>query len=193
MIEVVTDPAAEPVSVAEAKQHLRVDIDDDDALIASYVTAARQWCESFLRRALVTQTLRYTLDEWPDRDYIVLPRPPLQSITSLVYIDDDGNTDTVASATYHADTARSRLYLANDYDWPTETLRSVAAVQVTYVAGYGGPEDVPQVIKSAILLALGDLYEMRENTVVGAGNSALVVPFGVQAMLWPYRSFGKWR
>src|SRR3990167_7589456 len=101
-------PDQEPLSLDEAKQHLRVDIDEHDELILSLVAAARQWAEDHTLRALVTQTWRLTLDyERPSFEAdgrcthrIVLPRPPLASVTSVTYVDLEGATQTLAVDQY---------------------------------------------------------------------------------------------
>jgi len=76
-------PTEEPIELSEAKTHLRVEIDDDDGLIQGMIKAARENCEAVTHRALITQTWKYYLDKWPDKDYIELPLPPLQSVSSL--------------------------------------------------------------------------------------------------------------
>ena len=97
---VVTQPTAEPVSLAEAKLHLRVDGDDEDVLIALQIAAVRQQVELEARRTLVTQTLAARLEFWPLYDRLALPQPPLQSVTHIKYTDEDGVLQTVSSIDY---------------------------------------------------------------------------------------------
>jgi len=188
MLEIVTPPSEEPITVQEAKDHLRVDIIDDDALIALYITAAREWCEAFLRRAMITQTFDLTLDQWPCKNQIQLPRPPLQSVTSVTYIDQDNVSYTFDSTDYYVVTGSpGRLVLNNNASWPSETLRDVAGITIRFVAGYGLAASVPELFKSAIKLMVGDLYENRESTIVGQGLSVTTAPFGVKSLLMPQR------
>jgi uncharacterized phiE125 gp8 family phage protein len=160
---VVTGPVQEPVSLAEAKDHLRVDVTADDVLIDSLVTQSRERCERILGKALYTQTLDYQLDAFPSNGFINLPyTPPLQSVTSITYVDEDGNSDTVSSDDYIVDTANGRLVLKADTDWPVVTLQRVAGVTVRYVAGYTNRAGIPDSVKHVMLLAIGDSYENRE-------------------------------
>ena len=99
-----TEPAEEPLGIEEVKTHLRVDMDDDDDLIQSLITSSRQYAESYLKRALITQTWKYYLDEWPDegRDYIELPMPPLSSVSSMKYTDYNSVQTTLGTAVVQA-------------------------------------------------------------------------------------------
>lgn len=184
-----TPPAEAPVSLAEAKLHLRVDASDDDALITSLIEAATDAAQKFTNRQLVTATYVLTLDEWPVGDRILIPRPPLASVLSVVYTKSDDTTATVPSDDYFADTSDpddwARLVLHNDAAWPTAQLRPAAAVAVTYTAGYGAASDVPDVFKTAIKLTVGSLYENRESVVVG--TIAAKVPHSVEWLLYPHR------
>lgn len=184
----VTGPASEPVSVQEAADHLRVDFGDDDALISARIGAAREWAEDFTRRQFITATYDLYFDSWPAFP-IVLPRPPLASVTSITYYDEDDTAAVWAASNYYVDTAAEpgRIVLKTGAVAPSVTLREANAVVVRFVAGYGAAGDVPEKVRAAILLTVGDLYENRENTVIGAGNSLVEVPFGAKALLWPLR------
>lgn len=167
-LALVTEPAEEPVSLTEAKSHLRVDIDDDDTLISSLITAAREVVEKLSRRALVTQTWRLSLDEWPDGDEIDIPKPPLQSVSSITYTDSDDTTTTWSSSLYEvdADSEPGRVKLAYGESWPADTLAETNPIKITFVAGYGEAADVPDRWKQAIKLILGHWYENREEIIV---------------------------
>ena len=100
----VTAPTKEPVSLADAKTHLRVDVDDENDLIASLIVAAREYVETFTHRALVTQTWDLKLDQFPCRgEAIWLPKPPASSVTSITYTATDGTSTTWSSALYTTD------------------------------------------------------------------------------------------
>lgn len=103
-LTVVTEPTAEPLSLDEAKAHLRVEHEYDDSTIAALITAARKYCETVTKRALVTQTLRLTRDTFPGacEGWILrLPRPPLQSVSSIKYATDEGRVRTsIVSSSY---------------------------------------------------------------------------------------------
>lgn len=178
-------PAAEPVTTAEAKAHLRVDGADDDSYIAALVAAAREYCEGMQRRAYVTQTWTLTLDGFPagGRTYIDIPLPPLQSVSSITYLDSTGDSQTWASSNYTVDAKGTpgRVALAPDAVWPTTQAGRINAVTITFVAGYGLAADVPESMKQAIYLLVGDWYGNREAQVVGTVTQRL--SFSVGALL----------
>lgn len=176
-------PVTEPVHLDEVRDHLRVDITDDDTLIEALITAAREYVEQASRRALVTQTWRYNLDQFPAADEIELPRPPLKSVTSITYRDSDGTTHTLASSVYEVDTDSQpgRVRLAYGEDWPSDTLAETNPVRITFVAGYGDADDVPKRWKQAILLLVGHWYENREAVMVG--SIPREIPFAVESLI----------
>lgn len=189
-LKVYSAPAVEPISSTEANLHLRVDISDDNTLIAAQIKAARETAEQILRRALITQTWDYVMDEFPSGDEIKLPLPPLQSVTSITYYKSDGSSATVSSASYNVDTYSEpgRIVLKSGYSWPGDELRTAAGVVVRYVAGYGDAgSNVPGAIRQAILLLIGDMYENRENQVIGSGLTVTLLQRAADDLLWPYR------
>lgn len=185
-LSLVTAPGAEPVTLQEAKDHLRVDGDIDDALISALITAAREHIDGrdgWLGRAICTQTWDCHFDAFPSGDSIALPIAPIQSVTSVKYIDTDGVQQTFSSDNYAlgADLDWSpRVILGWGKSWPS--IRAVPdAVTVRVVAGYAS---VPKPICQAILLLVGHLYENREASSPVAMHE---VPFAVSALLAPYR------
>lgn len=191
-LKLITAPATEPVTASEAKSHLRVDTTADDTLIGTLITAARQHVENHLRRALITQTWELVMDAFPAGDVIRLPRPPLVSVTSIKYTDVAGSESTFSSAAYVVDTdsTKGRVVLKSGETWPSDTLAAANGVRVRYVAGYGEASAVPRPIRQAILLLIGTLYENRESVLVAQGVTVAQLPFGVEALLMPYRIFG---
>lgn len=190
----VTQPSVEPVSVAEAKDHLRVDTSDDDDLIGAYIASAREWAEAFMGYAIIQRQLKLTLDQFPGSGIITLPRSNLISIDSVEYVDRDETTQTWAASNYSADTSseEGRLIRGFGVDWPN-TLNHPQSVTITYTAGYpddgASPPDytanVPESVKAAIKLLVGHLYENREAVVVG--TIVAEVPFAVKALLSPHQ------
>ncbi len=195
--KIKTEPTEEPVDLDSVKQHLRVDTTDDDILIQTYIKAARLHAEAFSNRAYCTKTIEYYLDAFPSEDHIDIPLPPLVSISSIKYYDT-ANTDylfplapAAASTVYYVDTYSEpgRVVLVYGGQWPSTTLRPANGVLITYVAGYGLAQVVPQNVKMAMLLLIGDYYENRE-----VGNAAQATPFTNQGtlqafynLLWPER------
>lgn len=164
-IVLVTPPTAEPVTLAEAKLFLRVDVTDDDALITELIAAARKRNEEKQGRAYVTQTWDLFLDEWPEKDGpIEVPRPPLQSVTSVKYTKSGGSVVTLAATEYYVDTASEpgRVVLNVDKSWPSDELRSANGIEVRFVAGYGAASTVPEQIKDAVKELVAHWYEHRD-------------------------------
>jgi len=173
----------EPVSSAQAKLHARISTTADDTLVAAQIIAAREMVEAFLGRQLITRTWALKLDEFPE--VIVLPRPPAQSITSIAYLDTDGDSQTLSSATYqlYESNAVWRVAPAYSESWPS-TRPQPDAVTVTYAAGYGdAATDVPPCIVAAIQLVIAGLYELRADQV----EQQLHDNKAYGRLLWPYR------
>lgn len=182
-LKIVTAPTVEPVSVAEAKLHLKVDISDDDALIGALITAAREECEHLTDRAIAEQTLALLLDSFPAAG-IKLPRPPVSSITAVEYVDSDGATQTLAGAAYYLDDAQEPSWVLPAYDtsWPS-TRGDANAVVVTYEAGYA---TCPEALRAWILLRVGTLYVTR---MADSDKPAMPSPF-VDRIIDRYRVMG---
>lgn len=196
-------PTAEPLTLAQAKAHLKVEIDDDDALIGALITAARQHldgADGWLGRALMPQTWRLTLDCFPRgksggrTGWIKLPLPPLISVDSVTYVDTDGATQTLAEASYQLIDGGdwpSCLAPAWNTEWP-ETRDQPAAVSITFQCGYAGATaspvdsatDVPETARAAMKLLIAHWYQNRE-AVAASGYGEL--PLGVCALLLPLR------
>jgi len=178
---VVTGPAVEPVSVADVIQHLRLDADTNEDEVEAYIKAAREWVENYTGRAFINRTLRLSIDGidevdiplwegWktgPDislrkRD-LLIPKPPLYSVTSITTYDDDDNGTVFAASKYYVDKAREpgRVFLRNGEVWPT-ALRVSNAVEIVYVAGYGTTAGaVPASVVFAMKALAAWLYEHR--------------------------------
>lgn len=197
-LTLITPPAVEPLTLAEAKAHLRVDTTDDDDLIAALLTASRSFCEEWTGRAFVTQTWELVLDEFSsdlNADEIEIPRPPLQSVTSVKYDDSDGVEQTLATDQYDVDTVSQPGWVVPiTTGWPSVVWQGINAVRIRYVAGYAPSDDspptstdnIPGAIKAAIRLYLGQLYDQREDIVVGTIVNK--VPSGsVQSILRNFR------
>ncbi len=187
-LRLTTPPTAEPVSLIEAKLHCRVDIEDEDSLIDSLIPAAREYCETFQRRAYITQTWQLVLDKWPSGRVIEVPRPPLQSVAITYTLADGVTTETLDSDDYVVDTASEpgRVVLKSDKSWPTDELKAAGGIVVEFVAGYGdAATDVPQRVKQAMLLLIGHWHANREQVVIGQPASQL--PVAAEALLWPDR------
>lgn len=178
--QLITAPAEEPLTTAEAKLHLRVDLATEDALIDRLIAAARQRVELELRRALITQTWDFFLDCWPRCRQIRLPMPPLVSVTHVKYYDEANTLQTFALSNYEVATGTpGRVALKEEASWPTLERRP-DAVQIRFVAGYGAAAAVPAAIKQAMLLLIGHWYKHREQVITG---TIAELPMAVEALL----------
>lgn len=180
----ITPPVWDPITLAEAKAHLRIDDSDSDALVAGLIAAAVAYFDGWtgiLGRALEPQTWEMRFDRFPA--WIRIPLGPVVSVTSIKYDDRDGAEQTVDPGLYQLDAApvEACVVLAPGASWPT-TADTVNAVRVRWVAGTGCPEPV----RHALLLLIGHWYEHRE--AVGAAADEL--PLGVRALITPWRRVG---
>ncbi len=175
-------PTAEPLSLGEAKLHLRVDGSDEDSLITSLITTAREYCETKTNRQFVTATYIGKMDGFRSDENIQLPKAPLQAVTGITYVDLNGNPGTVLTSVYTVDTSADpgEIRLSYIQYWPTFR-QQPNSVSITFRAGYGDPADVPEGIKAAMKLLIGHLYANRE--AVNIGGSVAEVPFAVDALL----------
>jgi uncharacterized phiE125 gp8 family phage protein len=183
-------PAETPVTLAEVKSHLRVEVTDDDALISLYLNAAISQLDGWggvLGRCMVTQTWQFNLDAFPAGDLL---RLPFQDVSGVVvkYYDAAGSDQTLSASLYRvANDALSGVVMLDDSAaWPTTDPRP-DAVRIAVTAGYGLATAVPASLKAAILLMVGDLYRFRESASIGAPSAAIPMSTTVKALIAPYR------
>lgn len=193
----ITEPEQQPVSLDEAKMQTRRDhvTNDDRYLEDVVIPAARDRAEKETERQFISATWELTMSGFPGCRYIELPRPPLQSVTSVQYVDEDGATQTLSAALYTVDApegprcARGRILLNYDEEWPSTRCQE-NAVTVRFVAGYGDTyEAIPPRLKMGMLLDIGTLYEIREDQIVGQGYVVSPVPNGSNAIYQMFKSY----
>lgn len=193
-----TAPDVEPVTKAEVKIHLRLATTDaeaaayttEDDLLNRLITVARTQAEQETGRAFITQTKTLYLDEWPGGNEIKIPYPPLQSATVTYRLEDDTGYDNTLS-TVDVDTVSEpgRIVLQPNESWPSGTLYSEKPIKIEFDCGYGDADDVPEGIKSAILLRITDLYENRGEVVMGVSVGRITD--AVDSLLRQYRVFSE--
>jgi uncharacterized phiE125 gp8 family phage protein len=178
----VTGPTEEPLTLTEAKAHLRVVIPDDDGLIAGYILAARTYVEGQIHRAICTSTWEYTIDGgWPFCGYepiIEVPLPPLQSVSTVIYVDSDGTAQTLAASQYTviANRPKGAIVPAYGVTWPT--VRDVPeAIRVTFNAGF---TVVPDDLRTALLAHVELLYDRDPQMIERLAET-------VEILISPYR------
>ena len=168
------DPAIEPVTLAEVKEHLRIyDNTDSDVQITALIKQGREYVERVTGRALITQTWEMKLDGF--KTSLKIPHPPLQSITDVKYQDASDAEQTLAASNYTVDTDSepARFVQSATGTFPS-TYDDLNAVTITYVAGYGATRDtVPEMFKQAIKLYVEKLYDMPVSSYAEALDSAM--------------------
>ena len=154
-LQLLQEPVAEPVSLIEAKAHLRVDITDDDALIAALITTARMYAETLTRRALIAQAWKLVLDSFPGPTMIGIPwgkpftlpghaiyleKSQVQAVTAISFIDMGGLQEVMPAANYIVDTTSEPCRITPVFGqiWPIP-LPQIASIEVDFVAGYAAP------------------------------------------------------
>jgi uncharacterized phiE125 gp8 family phage protein len=153
-VKIYTAPVGEPVTVEQVKLAARVDYVDDDAMIAQWITTARELAEAFHGRAYLNQTIDLSFDRFPCTP-LDLPRPPLVSVTSVTVTDINGvTTDVTSSFEVDNNSEPGRIAFKWGYHWPAIILKEIGGVKIRYVAGYGtsASNTVPQFVKDAIIL-----------------------------------------
>ncbi|MCW5691838.1 MAG: head-tail connector protein [Pseudolabrys sp.] len=179
----LTAPAAEPLSLAEAKAFLRVEHSDDDDVIASLIAAARLHVEAQTRRALITQSWRLTRDAWPADGRLSVTPAPLRALTAVRVTDKDGNAAALDLQSFAVDTAGNAIVFA---PWAVaQPDRSAAGIALDVTVGYGdAASDVPEPLRQTVRLLVAHWYENRGLTTTA---SVTVLPATVAALLAPYR------
>lgn len=201
-----TEPASEPVSLSEAKAHLRVGVSDDDSLISGLIVAARNAAETYTRRSLITQGWTLWLDQFPASDldwwdgmregasaitvrrHIMLPRSPLQSVVSVTTYDDADTGTVMAASQYFVDTAAvpGRLALRNNAVWPVPG-RAANGIKIVFTAGYGLASDVPAALRQGMLAHIAMLYQHRGDGQGFSSAASIALPDVSVGLYQPYR------
>lgn len=183
-LTVTVPPSAEPVLLPTLKAHLRVDHPDEDALIGTYIAAARTRVEAFTRRRLITQDVTWRRDGFCAG--LRLPVAPVQSVLSITYLSSAGSTETMDSADYRLAAAAQPAVIVPAYGkvWPV-TQPVADAVGVSLRVGYGASgADVPADLVMAVFLLAAHYYAYREPVMSGAAAAEL--PESVSALLVPH-------
>ena len=201
-LERIAGPAIEPLSLTDVRAHLRIDSTADDRLLAGLVLAAREACESFLDRALIQQTWRLTLDDWPAvrpapwwdgvRDGAIdaisgtaralsLPKG-LLAVSEIRTFDAAGVPTTFSAANYVVSPGRNgRVVLVPGAAWPRPA-RVADGIEIDFTAGFGAAaSDVPQAVRTGLAIVIAHLYENRGDDPLASARAS-----GASALWRPY-------
>lgn len=180
-------PTVEPLSLEELKRYLRIDGDDDDGDLLDLIRTVRGTLEEKTWRAFCTQTWDVYFDYFEDE--LVLPLPPVASITSIKYYDENGTQQTLSSSVYELGVYNEigKVRLQYQQSWPVSRGHKDQVV-VRSVHGYGGPGDVPRQLKQAIKFLAAHWYSQREP--LNIGNIVNPLPWTVDALIADYRLYG---
>lgn len=176
MNKLITAPTLRPISLAAAKLHAKIDHATDDALIDALIVAATERAEHYTGRKLISQTWEYVVSDF--EDIMRLPFAPVQSITSIKYMDTDNVEQTLASSVYDLidEALPPRVVLKYGQTWPS-VYDAQDAVRIRYVAGYGdNPGQVPEGIRSWMLVRIANMYALRD-TLLAQGVTMLPAAF----------------
>ena len=201
-IQVITEPTQEPLSLQEVKDYLRVEDNTDERTLRPLIETARRWCEEHINRSLLQTTYRQFIDsiadevpltegltDGPDlnyyKNYIVLSKSPIISVTHIKTYNDADESTTFASSKYYLDNAREpgRIVLRNGETFPT-ALRLANAIEIEYVAGYSSISQIPEPLKVGMLQHIAFMYEQRGD--MGDYLNARTFPPMVKGLYSPY-------
>jgi uncharacterized phiE125 gp8 family phage protein len=180
-LKIITPPAVEPITLEEAKQHLRIIGSDDDIILLSMIKQAREFCEDFQNKKFITQTLEMVLDYFPEDNCISFENcSPVQSVESVKYYDTNGKEYIFDAGNYIVDTDSfvNRIVLGYCKLWPTIALQTANAVRIRFTAGFGDKaENIPETVKWAMILhmrLLYDDYKPDERTKIEEARNSLL-------------------
>ena len=179
-LTITTEPTQEPVTLQEVKEYLRIEDNTDERLLRPFIETARRFAEEHMGRTLMQTTYTMFVDAYDEmadplwegvktgpylnyyKNYVILPRPPVTSVTSVSTFDDSDTETTMASSKYYVDSARepARVVLRQGETFPT-ALRVANAIKVVYVAGYSSQYSIPEPIRMGILQHIAYMYEHR--------------------------------
>lgn len=185
-LQQVTGPATEPLTVAEAKDHLRVDGTSEDALISSLILTSRLHIEAALGLALLSQSWKMYLDRWPKGGEVRIPLRPLQSANEIRVHDANGGSAVIDPALYVVDAVSSPGRVVLEGSNLPKPGRPANGIEISFLSGYGDTQsDVPAPIRQALLLLVAHWYEHRDPVEIGTPGVA--IPTAVSRLLKPYR------
>lgn len=175
-------PISEPITLDEAKTHLRIEHDSEDDLLNALITTAREYLEMQTQLALVTQTWRLSIDNWPMDQFLSLKKSPVQSIDQIEQFDENGSAELISISDMILDgnAHPGRLYTSEQ----TNPDQIINGIEITFTAGFGSASDVPDMLKRAMLIHIAHMFEFRG--VVSPNMQPASVPNGYGSLISPW-------
>jgi len=183
--QVITPASTYPVSLTEAKSHLKVDTTADDTYITSIIKAATQLSEEYTNRFFIDTVIDQTCSDFAQLQ--TLFKSKVSAVAHVKYYDNDNSLQTLSATIYDTQLQYepSQIQLAENQSFPSITKRNDAVV-ARYTVGYGSSaSDVPEIIKQAILLTIGNFYQNRASVITG--KTATELPMNVKWLLDTYK------
>jgi len=183
--QVITPASTYPVSLTEAKSHLKVDTTADDTYITSIIKAATQLSEEYTNRFFIDTVIEQTCSDFAQLQ--TLFKSKVSAVAHVKYYDSDNSLQTLSATIYDTQLQYepSQIQLADDKSFPEITKRNDAVV-ARYTVGYGSAASyVPEIIKQAVLLTIGNFYQNRNSVVIG--RIATELPMNVKWLLDTYK------
>lgn len=162
----VTPPATEPVTLSEMREHLGITQSTDtsrDSIISRRIVCAREWAEEYTRTFFITQSILGSADDFHEN--IIYLKRPLQSVTTVKYIDETGIQQLISSSEYQVDTLSACILPKYGAEWPTAR-NQPNSVQIQFIVGYGNAAAVPESIKEAIRFIVSQ-WEVFQSSIEG--------------------------
>jgi uncharacterized phiE125 gp8 family phage protein len=178
-------PAEEPVGLLQAKAHCRVTHSEEDVLLASYITAARQLCEALTNRCLVSTEFQAYWPRFEPGAPLNLGLPGVTAVASLQRLDEAGALQLVGADVWTLDDVAepARLVLQPDQQWPAADTRRPNAVRARFTAGWATADAVPMAIRTWVLMHVQAMHERAcpygERLDPLPYLNTLIAPYGV--------------
>ena len=183
--KVVTAATSNPITLTEAKTHLKVDTTADDTFITNLIKSATSSAQEYTNRFFIATTIQQVGDKWEDISNLL--KSPVASVTNIKYVDTSGSLQTLSTDVYFVDDVNkpARIGLKPNQSYP-EIIDRLNAVQVNYVVGLAaGPDEVDEGIRQALLLTIGNWYQNRQAVVTG--TIATELPMNAKFLLDQYK------
>ncbi len=187
-VALITKPAVEPVMLAGAKSHLRIDITDEDVFVSELIVAARQYLEQICGLRLITQSWRQYEDCWPNSHVLNLELRPVKSVQAITVYDADGTPSVIPPTDYQVDaySQTARIHMPGGVSAGQSSIQAMNGIEVDFTVGFGDTGvDVPDTLKRAILMLVAHWYEFRG--AISPQEQPVSIPPGFETLIASFK------